>query len=401
MTTREQLSTLGQARERTGCNVPEARNLHLVPASWHLFLNLAITPKRCHIQRLVACHPVMNMSAGELHAVDGNIALPTLLAAKLWACMLACRAEAGTGLQAVEGIVEALGVARRRAFMPARLETFVAEEGAAALGAPGNKVCRLGAKDWRVRVAWAAERDGRAHGFALAELTDDVRPHWHVLICLCVADEIHAVLRPAEQHVDAVLGAEEANFAVVVAADERDDDDFGFFALEVVDGCQADCLQQLRFHNSLPRRPNRSRLLLPFRPLLEALLRQGLQVTIAQEHFKILAQGGSEFLQLAGVWSQQCDVRALVFALPDQVADQGGSHGHLPEVAVRLHSSAVVFGVLGVVVVEPEQVVPHTDDGGEILDTVVILECGIHTPDELGDLGPHASLDVEQGDWQG
>ncbi len=43
-------------------------------------------------------------------------------------------------MQAVEGIVEALGVARRRAFMPARLETFVAEKGAAALRAPGKKV---------------------------------------------------------------------------------------------------------------------------------------------------------------------------------------------------------------------------------------------------------------------
>lgn len=140
MPTRELLSTLSQARERSGGNVPEARNLHPVPASWYLLLNLTITTKRCHIQRLVACHFVMNMSAGVLHAVYGDIARPTCLAAKLWACMLACRADAGTRLQAVESIVKALGVARRRAFMTARLETFVAEEGAAALRALGNKV---------------------------------------------------------------------------------------------------------------------------------------------------------------------------------------------------------------------------------------------------------------------
>jgi hypothetical protein len=53
-----------------------------------------------------------------------------------------------------------------------------------------------------------------------------------------------------------------------------------------------------------------------------------------------------------------------------------------------------------VVVIEPKQVVAHSDNRRKILDTVVVLEVRVHAPDELRDLRSHASLDVKLRDWQ-
>jgi hypothetical protein len=53
------------------------------------------------------------------------------------------------------------------------------------------------------------------------------------------------VLRAGQEDVYPVLGAQEAHFAGRVAAYERDDDDLGFFALEVVDRRQTQGLERL------------------------------------------------------------------------------------------------------------------------------------------------------------
>jgi hypothetical protein len=45
--------------------------------------------------------------------------------------------------------------------------------------------------------------------------------------------------------------------------------------------------------------------------------------------------------------------------------------------------------------VEPEEIISHAHNRGEILDAVMVLEVGVHPPDELRDFRPHASLDVE------
>jgi hypothetical protein len=91
-------------------------------------------------------------------------------------------------------------------------------------------------------MAGANQADGYAHGVPLAELLIHVCPHGHVLVRFRVANEVHSVLCSTEQHVDAVLGPEEANLAFVVAADQGDDNDLGLLALEIVHGCQADSL---------------------------------------------------------------------------------------------------------------------------------------------------------------
>jgi hypothetical protein len=161
----------------------------------------------------------------------------------------------------------------------------------------------------------------------------DIDPHRHVQVRFCVPDEVHAVLGAAEEHVDAVLSAQKPNFGLVVAADERDNDDLGLFPLEIVDCGQADCLQQLfLFHR--PPRPRNCRLLLLPVLHLEALLREGLKVAITEEDLKVLAQGGAQFLKLAGVRRQKGNVGGFILALSHQVADQGRCHRHLPGIAV-------------------------------------------------------------------
>lgn len=122
------------------------------------------------------------------------------------------------------------------------------------------------------------------------------------------------MLGAAEKNVDAVLGAQKADFGVVVAADERDNDDLGLFPLEVVDCRQADRLQQLFLFHRLPR--PRSRLIFLPGLHLEALLCEGVEVTVAEEDLKVLAEGGTEFLKLAGVRRQKGNVGGFVFALP-------------------------------------------------------------------------------------
>jgi hypothetical protein len=161
----------------------------------------------------------------------------------------------------------------------------------------------------------------------------DVDPHRHVQVRLGVPDQVHAVLGAAEQHVDAVLGAQKADFGLAVAANERDDDDLGLFPLKVVNCRQADRLQQLfLFHR--PPWPRNYRLLFLPRIHLEALLREGLKVTVTEEHLKVLAEGSAEFLELAGVRRQKGNVGGFILALSHQVADQGRCHRHLPGIAV-------------------------------------------------------------------
>jgi hypothetical protein len=46
----------------------------------------------------------------------------------------------------------------------------------------------------------------------------NIGPHFHIEICFGISDEVHAMLSPAEEHVNAVLGAQKANLALFVAA---------------------------------------------------------------------------------------------------------------------------------------------------------------------------------------
>src|SRR6266699_333460 len=111
------------------------------------------------------------------------------------------------------------------------------------------------------------------------------------------------MLRPAEQHVDAVLCPEEAGPAFPVAPNQGDDDDLGLLALEVVDGGEAQRLYQA----PLPKPALRS--LLFGGPEMEILPCQSLLVTVAQADIEIAAQGRPQLLQLSGVGGQDRHVR--------------------------------------------------------------------------------------------
>lgn len=54
--------------------------------------------------------------------------------------------------------------------------------------------------------------------------------------CLAVADDVHSVLSSRQKHVDAVGRTQEAYLVFLIRAHERNDDDFGLFTLEVVNG---------------------------------------------------------------------------------------------------------------------------------------------------------------------
>lgn len=103
---------------------------------------------------------------------------------------------------------------------------------------------RLAAADGRGRVAGAAQLQGPPDAARGLELAAHLVPHGDVGVRVDVADEVHAVLGAAQQDVDPVGGAEEPDFSLGVAADQRHDDYFGFFSLEVVNGGEAKALDQ-------------------------------------------------------------------------------------------------------------------------------------------------------------
>lgn len=128
----------------------------------------------------MARHFVMDVAAGQLDAINLDIAWSALLAAELRTRVLACRAEPRAGLQTVECVVKSLGVAWCWAFVATGLEALVAEERAAAFRALESKVQRLGAHDGCIRVTGATQTDGRADRISLLELSVDIKPHRHV-----------------------------------------------------------------------------------------------------------------------------------------------------------------------------------------------------------------------------
>jgi hypothetical protein len=84
------------------------------------------------------------------------------------------------------------------------------------------------------------------------------------------------------------------------------------------------------------------------------------------------------------------------------MSDQRHHHAHFPRIAVRFQALILAGLILGMVVGEPENTVPHSHNTRQLLHGVVVLQTRIHClPDELRDLGPHSSLDVELGDRKG
>jgi len=71
------------------------------------------------------------------------------------------------------------------------------------------------------------------------EHVDDLLPHWHVRVCVSVANEIHSVLGTAQENVDTIRCLEKSNVSSFVASNQRDDDNLGLLTLEIVDSGHA------------------------------------------------------------------------------------------------------------------------------------------------------------------
>ena len=145
-----------------------------------------------------------------------------------------------------------IGVTLGLASMPAWLETPIAGQVATSLRTMANKVFWSSTLYGCFWVSRTTECNGIAGSVHLCELVVDVGPHSHVAVGVAVSDEVQAVLCATQKHIDSVLGLEKAHLSVIVAANQRDNDDFGFLALEVVNRCQAYSLSQCLFLNSLP-----------------------------------------------------------------------------------------------------------------------------------------------------
>ena len=53
-------------------------------------------------------------------------------------------------------------------------------------------------------VSWATQTQSRAHRVFGAQHIDDLAPHLDGRVRVCIPDEIHPMLRPAEEDVDAI-----------------------------------------------------------------------------------------------------------------------------------------------------------------------------------------------------
>jgi len=97
------------------------------------------------------------------------------------------------------------------------------------------------------------------------------------------------VLGPAEENIDPVLGPEESNFPVSVTPDERDYDDFRFFAPKIIDRghtkevTQLFLLQRIPFVLRLWSGPVLD-MVLTVKPVLD----QGVLISIADNDFEVI-----------------------------------------------------------------------------------------------------------------
>lgn len=71
--------------------------------------------------------------------------------------------------------------------------------------------------------------------------------------CRRVADDIHSMFGPREQDVDSVGCPEEATSVLFIASNQRDHYYLGLFSLKVVNGGNAERLEEIGLNNRFPR----------------------------------------------------------------------------------------------------------------------------------------------------
>ena len=98
------------------------------------------------------------------------------------------------------------------------------------------------------------------------------------------------MLGTAQEDIDAIRGLEKSDFPIFVASNQRDDDDFSLFALEIIDSGHTEKIAQLLllqrlslvvlFHSSLVLGR-----ILSSKPILN----QGVLIPLAEDNLEVIA----------------------------------------------------------------------------------------------------------------
>ena len=67
----------------------------------------------------------------------------------------------------------------------------------------------------------------------------DRGPYFLAEVSIGVADKVRAMLSATEKNIDAIICLQKSNLFLFVTPNQRHDNDFGLFALEVVNGSHA------------------------------------------------------------------------------------------------------------------------------------------------------------------
>lgn len=80
---------------------------------------------------------------------------------------------------------------------------------------------------------------------------DHLIPHVDSFGCFRVTNDIHPVFSPRQKDIDPIRSTEEATSVLLVASHQGDHNNLGFFALEVINGGDSECLEEGRPGNSV------------------------------------------------------------------------------------------------------------------------------------------------------
>jgi hypothetical protein len=188
------------------------------------------------VQSLVAIHSALDVAAWEENVVEHDFTRIAVLATCVFQASVIARLKSPLArFLASEDVVHGLRMASGFALVTTVRETVGTSLFTSTFRALLKKFVRLSDLNDHLRVSGAAQVESVADGVRSPKRVDDFLPHGDIGVCLRVANEIHTMLGSTEEHINAVRCFEESNLLLVVAANERDNDDLRFFALEVVD----------------------------------------------------------------------------------------------------------------------------------------------------------------------
>jgi hypothetical protein len=177
-------------------------------------LNLHVALDGCQIVHLVTKDFLFNMATRKHHIRDLDQAKATLLATEFWTRMITGLSNPRARLAAGKGVMKNRCMAFCLALMSTWLKSTGTWEITTTFRALFLKVVRLRAKNRDFFMTRAAEGQLCTDCVSVGELGVNIRPHWDIEVRLRVSNEIHPMLRSAQENIDSVLRPEEANFAV-------------------------------------------------------------------------------------------------------------------------------------------------------------------------------------------